>query len=82
MGGGMGNGNLEDVLERLPALTIADLKIGETIGVSKSSGTANRYTAFKIIAGVEPFLSVPTRTGGAGNQPTINIPGLDGGFGN
>ena len=82
---GQGGGNLDDMIERLPAISIAQLKIGDTVGISGTAGTdAGRYTAIKLLSGVEPFLSIPQiSAGGRGNQqPTINIPGLDGGFGN
>lgn len=85
MGMGQGGGNLDDMIERLPAISIAQLKIGDTVGISGTAGTdASRYTAIKLLSGVEPFLSIPQiSAGGRGNQqPTINIPGLDGGFGN
>lgn len=86
MGFGQGGGNLDEMLERLPAISIAQLKIGDTIGISGTAGSvANRYTAFKLLSGVEPFMSIPqmpTGGGRGGQQPTINIPGLDGGFGN
>ncbi len=85
-GGGRGSSDLDDVLERLPTLAIADLKIGDSIGVSSTAGAVpNRVTAIKLVSGVEPFLNAPqiaTMGGGRGNQsPTINIPGLDSGFG-
>lgn len=80
------NGSLEDMVNNLPNTTIAELKVGDTIGVSSPAGTvANHYTAIRLWAGVEPFLTTPrvNMGGGGGNQsPTINIPGLDGGFGN
>lgn len=83
---GQGGGSLDEMLDRLPAISIAQLKIGETIGISGTAGTApNRYTAFKLLSGVEPFMSIPQMPAGGGRggqQPTINIPGLDGGFGN
>ena len=81
-----GNGNLDDLLERVPTITIAELKVGDTIGVSSTPGNVpNRFNAIKLVSGVEPFLNMPQiQIGGrnGGNQPTINIPGLDGGFGN
>lgn len=81
MGGG--SGSLDEMVAGLPSLTIADLKVGETIGISGSAGqSANRYIAFKLLSGVEPFLSIPRTAGRNGNQPSIDIPGLDGGFGN
>lgn len=81
-----GSGNLDDLLERVPTITIAELKVGDTIGVSSTAGNVpNRYNAIKLVSGVEPFLNMPQiPMGGRGGnqQPTINIPGLDGGFGN
>lgn len=88
--GGMRGGrvDLDDMLERLPVISFADLKIGDAIGVSSSSSAdTNRYTAIKLVSGVEPFFKASqTAPGGAqrggGGQPQINIPGLDGGIGN
>lgn len=85
--GGRGAGDIDEMIERLPVLTIAELKVGDTIGVSSTIGSVpNRYTAIKLVSGVEPFLNMPQMPnmgGGRGNQsPNINIPGLDGGFGN
>lgn len=87
-GGGMrgGRADLDDLLDRLPVISISDLKVGDAIGVSSSAGgNADHYTAIKLVSGVEPFFRAPQMTMGAGggrsNQPQINIPGLDGGFG-
>ncbi len=83
--GGM---DLDNMFERFPALAITDLKVGDTIGVTSTASTVpNRYTAIKLLSGVEAFLNAPqmqTAGGGrGGNQsPSFNIPGLDGGFGN
>lgn len=86
MNRGGGSGNLDDLLERVPTITIAELKVGDTIGVSSTAGNVpNRYNAIKLVSGVEPFLNMPQIQMGGRNgnqQPTINIPGLDGGFGN
>lgn len=83
-GGGGRGGDLDDLLERLPVISLADLKVGDAIGVSSSSTSPNRYTAIKLVSGVEPFFRAPQMTMGGGqrnNQPQINIPGLDGGIG-
>ncbi|MEZ5425180.1 MAG: hypothetical protein R2747_02840 [Pyrinomonadaceae bacterium] len=90
MGGGMRGGSIDDMLERFPNITVADLKVGEMIAVS-SSKTANpeRITAIKLLSGVEPFLKVPQMTAGRGGRggqsggqdSGFNIPGLDDGFG-
>ncbi len=75
--------NFDEMLERLPNLNISELKIGDAIGISCIIGTTpDKYTAVKLLSGVEPFLKPPqiAKTGGnnATNQPqTINIPGLE-----
>lgn len=84
--GGRGR-SMEDMIDNLPKIALSELKVGDTIGVSSTAGTSpNRYTAIRLLSGVEPFLNIPqmpTMGGGRGNQPpSINIPGLDGGFGN
>lgn len=81
-GGGAGGG-LDDMLDRLPAVTIAELKVGEAIAVSSTTGKeANRLTAIKLVAGVEAFFAVPVAPQGGGGRgsggPSFSIPGLDG----
>ena len=79
-----GVGNIDEMLERFPNITAADLKAGDMIAVS-STRTANvdRITAIKLLAGVEPFLRMAQATsgrpGGLGAAQTgFQIPGLDG----
>ena len=82
---GGGRGDINEMFERLPVITPADLKAGDMIAVS-STKTDNpaKITAIRLLAGVEPFLTAPqTPTGtGRGNQggqnSNFNIPGLDG----
>ncbi len=93
-GGGMrgGNGSIDEMLERFPNITAADLKVGDMIAVSSSkTANADRVTAIKLLSGVEPFLKVPQMAGrgggrggqGGGQDTGFSIPGLDdGGFGN
>lgn len=91
-GGGMrgGRGEFDDLLERFPTISLADLKVGDSIAVSSTSNSdANRYTAIKLVSGVEAFLKAPQMTmgggrrgGGGGQDSGFSIPGLDGGFGN
>ena len=85
--GGMraGQGGIDDMLERFPNITIADLKAGDMIAVSSSkTGSADRITAIKLLAGVEPFLTMAQMAGGnnsgrgQGGQTSFSIPGLDG----
>ena len=85
-GGNRGGGSLDEMLERFPTISVADLKVGEMIAVN-SSKTANqeRLTAIKLVSGVEPFTKVPqmasgggNRQGGGGVNSSFTIPGFDG----
>lgn len=88
-GGGMrgGRGEFDDMFERFPAISLADLKVGDAIAVSSTAGAdASRATAIKLVSGVEPFLRAQTMGGGRrGNSGGVDagftIPGLDGGIG-
>jgi hypothetical protein len=87
--GGFGGprGGIDEMLERFPNITAADLKAGDVIAVS-STKTANpdHITAIKLLAGVEPFLRVAQASaaaggrgrGGQGADGGFTIPGLDG----
>ena len=81
-GGGMGGrGELDDMLERFPNVSLAELKVGDSIAVSSTVGAVpNRVTAIKLVSGVEAFLNVPQmpRGGQGGGQSSgFSIPGLD-----
>lgn len=83
MGGGPRAGGVEDMLERSPTITIADLKAGDIIALSSTkTDDATRLKAIKLFAGVEPFLRAAQTSGGGrrgpGGGPDFNIPGLDG----
>jgi hypothetical protein len=83
MGGATRNG-IDDMFERFPTITAADLKPGDMIAVSSSrNGNATKVTAIKLLAGVEPFIRAAQMAGqiqrgrssvGGG----FTIPGLDG----
>ncbi|MGQ0540997.1 MAG: hypothetical protein ACT4O9_04000 [Blastocatellia bacterium] len=84
--GGRGGG-IDDMLERFPNITAADLKAGDMIAVSSSkTSNTDRITAIKLLAGVEPFVRAAQaqtaaggqRGGGRGGQGGFSIPGLDG----
>ena len=85
-GGGMrpgGGGGIDDMLDRFPNITPADLKVGDVVAVSSTrSSNLDRITAIKLLSGVEPFLRAAQasagRQGGQGRQLDLNIPGLDG----
>lgn len=83
-GGGQRAGGIDDMLDRFPNITAADLKAGDMIAVSSSkSGSAERITAIKLLAGVEPFIraaqAAPAGPGGRQRTQSLSIPGLDGG---
>jgi len=86
MGSGMrmaGGGGIDDMLDRFPNITPADLKAGDVIAVSSTrSNNLERITAIKLLSGVEPFLRAAqmsaAQQGGRGRQLDLNIPGLDG----
>ncbi|KXK04808.1 MAG: hypothetical protein UZ17_ACD001000811 [Acidobacteria bacterium OLB17] len=83
-GGAGPRGGVDEMLDRFPTITTADLKPGESIAVSstKPSATGN-VTAFKLLAGVEPFLRLAQTDSGQGRRErgldgSFTIPGLDG----
>jgi predicted RNA-binding protein len=84
--GGGGRGEFDDLLERFPSVSLAELKPGDAIAASSTAGAVpDRVTAIKLVSGVEPFFAAPQmQRGGAGggqSAPSLNIPGLDGGIG-
>jgi hypothetical protein len=81
-GGGM-RGDINDMLNRFPSITAGDLKEGDMIAVSSpKTNDPGRLTAIKLLAGVEPFLTMQQassggRRGSQGVSGGLNIPGLD-----
>ncbi|HEY6046158.1 MAG TPA: hypothetical protein VIU65_06100, partial [Pyrinomonadaceae bacterium] len=67
-GGGM---NMQDMLERLPTITMADLRVGDTIIVSSTKGTDPiRLTAITLISGADTLLNMmAARQQAAGQTP-------------
>jgi hypothetical protein len=57
-GGGRGGGDIGQMLERLPAMPLSELKPKDAIMVSTTMGTdPTRVTAIMLLAGVEPILT-------------------------
>ncbi|MGI8554836.1 MAG: hypothetical protein ACR2LT_00550 [Pyrinomonadaceae bacterium] len=85
-GGGM-RGGLDDMLDRFPTITVADLKVGDAIAISSTTGADDsQATAIKLVSGVEPFFKSAQsgfggRRNGGGADSGFTIPGLDGGIG-
>jgi hypothetical protein len=60
-GGRMGGGgmNIQDMLERLPTIALADVKVGDTIIVSSTKGAdPTRLTAISVISGADTLLNM------------------------
>ena len=79
-GSGRGGGfNIQDLLERLPTVTLADVKPGEMIIVSSTKGAdPTRLTAISLLSGAEPFLAMiasrqPQPTGGSAPNPSAGL---------
>jgi Cu/Ag efflux protein CusF len=67
-GPGRGNFDFQQMLERMPALSLAELKPGDALIVSSAQGAdRSNATAITLIAGVEPFLRAAPRTAGQVN---------------
>ena len=75
-GGGL---DVQQLIDSLPAATLADLKAGETVLISSTAGAdPSRVTAITLVAGVEPILAlIQVRQGGPANRApnlaTINL---------
>jgi hypothetical protein len=89
-GPGMRGGfNIQDMLERLPTITVADLKAGDTIIVSSTKGAdAARLTAISLVSGADTLLNMIAArqqqpAGGQGPNPAGGLgPGFQfGGIG-
>ncbi len=70
MGGG-GGMNIQEMLERLPTVTLADIKVGDTIIVSSTKGAdPTRLTAISLISGADTLLNMlAARQQQAGQTP-------------
>ena len=67
-GPGGGNFDLQQILERMPALQLSELKKGDALIVSSTKGVdISSMTAITLVAGVEPFLAAAPRSAGQVN---------------
>jgi co-chaperonin GroES (HSP10) len=58
--GGRGPGDLQSMMERIPAISAADLKTGDAVIISSTVGaSADQVTAIMLLAGVEAILTKP-----------------------
>ncbi|HZB43730.1 MAG TPA: hypothetical protein VE360_00730 [Pyrinomonadaceae bacterium] len=69
--GGPGGFDIQQMLETLPPVALADLKPGQMIVVSSTVGAdPTRVTAIQLLSGVEPLVAMMTRrAGGPGGGP-------------
>jgi hypothetical protein len=69
-GGARGGMNMADVLERLPIISINDLKVGETVIMSSLQGSEpTQLTAISLVTGIEPLLTMMAARQQTGGQP-------------
>jgi hypothetical protein len=81
-GPGGGNFDLQQVLERSPQLSLAELKKGDAVIVSSSKAADGApLTAFSFVAGVEPFLAAAPRSAGQVDLGSWNLEAGGGGGG-
>ena len=68
-----GGRDLAEMLERMPTISLAELKPGDMILVSSAAGTdASRVTAIHFVAGVDPlFKAMQAGQGGARRTPDL-----------
>ncbi len=51
--------NIQEMLERLPTIAVADVKVGDTIIVSSTKGAdPTRLTAISLISGADTLLNM------------------------
>jgi hypothetical protein len=78
-----GGGNMADMLERLPIISINELKVGDTILMSSLPGAdPTQLTAISLVSGVEPLLQMMAarQQGGARPQGGVDLNGSFGGM--
>lgn len=66
--------NIQEMLERLPTIALADLKVGDTIIVSSTKGAdPARLTAISLVTGADTLLNMmAARQQQPGGQSTPN----------
>jgi len=72
-----GSDMVQQILERMPALTLAELKPGTMIVVSSTVGAdPTRVTAIQLVSGVEPLIAMMSRRQGGGQGAPGGMPGM------
>jgi len=79
-GGGPGGRNINDMLERLPTISIADVKVGDTIIVSSTQGVdPSRLTAISLVTGADTLFAMLAPRPQPGQTAPNPAAGLGGG---
>jgi hypothetical protein len=74
--------NMADLLERLPIISINDIKVGDMIIMSTLPGSdPTKTTAVSMVAGIEPLLQMIAARQAAGGQPRPQNVDLNSNFG-
>ena len=77
-GGPRGGFNINDMLERLPTISVADVKVGDTIIVSSTQGVdPTRLTAIALVSGADTLLTMlaPRPQQGQAPNPAAGLGG-------
>ena len=78
---GGGGFNINDMLERLPTISIADVKVGDTIIVSSTQGVdPTRLTAISLVTGADTLLAMLAPRPQPGQAAPNPAAGLGGGI--
>ena len=78
---------MQDLIERLPTIALADLKVGDTIIVSSTKGAdPTRLTAISLISGADTLLNLlaarqPQTGGPAAPNPASGLGAVQFGIG-
>ena len=72
--------NIQAMLEQLPTISLADLKVGDTIIVSSTTGAdPSRLTAITLVSGADTLLNLLAARQQQAGQPAGVSPGAGGG---
>ena len=69
--GGPGGGDMQQMLNRVPAIQLADLKKGDAVMLVSTDGSTD-VTAITLLAGVEPLLEAPAASQNLLNNWSMN----------
>ena len=68
-----GGGDFQDMLERMPPVTLAEIKPGDVIGVSSTAGAdPSRLTAITLVTGVDAILTAMARGPAGRRAPNLS----------